>query len=180
MAKENRQKKEHRRINAFDVAIILLILCLLGALGYRIYQGVSDPDTRKESKYIVEFECEGVYNSLIDYVENGETVYFADSGEILGHMYMTKDSMAVMEIITEETEETETEETDSAAEQEAKPSYETVRAKGQLKLNADAVKSGVGNHFTLGDRGFTAGTVIEVCTSDTVFVLKITNIYAID
>lgn len=180
MAKEIRQKKEHRRINAFDVVIILLILCLAGAFGYRVYQGVSDPDTRKESKYIVEFECEGVYNSLVDYIENGETVYFADSGDVFGHMYKTKDSAAAMEIITEKSDEAETEETGSEEEQNTKPFYETVRAKGQLKLNADAIKSGVGNHFTLGDRGFTTGTVIEVCTSDTVFVLKITNIYAVD
>ena len=83
MAKES-AKKSKRGINALDVVIILLIICLVGALGYRIYKGVSNPDLEKASKYIVEYECDEIFNSVADYVEAGDAIYFAQNGELLG------------------------------------------------------------------------------------------------
>lgn len=178
MAKVAKEKREHRRINAFDVMIILLALCLLGALGYRIYQGVSTPDVVKNSRYIVEFECDGIYNSLAEYVDNDDVVYFAKSGEVLGHIYMTREDSHPLEIITEGVEPTPDEETETETEEEG-VSYEKVNARGKLKLNADAIETEE-NYFTVGELGFTTGSVIEVYTSKATFIIRITGIQSID
>lgn len=177
MAKVTKEKREHRRINAFDVMIILLALCLVGALGYRVYQGMATPNLVSNSKFIVEFECDEIYNSLADYVENDDVVYLAASGEVLGHIYMTKDDTAALEIITEETEPAPDEETTEAEEDVV--SYEKVKAHGKLKLNADAIEAD-DNYFTVGEIGFTTGSVIEVYTSKATFIIRITGIQAID
>ena len=179
MAKTVKEKKTRgRRINAFDVMIILLVVCLVAALGYRIYTGVSDPGVGSTSNYVIEFECEDVYNSLADYIEKDEQVYVAKNGLLLGSVYIDKKGGAPLELITEAEEVDETE-TGSEAEVEQGKVYEKVDAKGKLKLNSDAVISELGNHFTVGDLGVTVGSKIEVYTTDAVFTLKVTAIYAI-
>ena len=175
MAKSVKEKREHRRLNAFDVMLILLMICLVAALGYRVYSGVSSPDVVKDSKCIVEFECDGVYNSLIDYIDNNEVVYFKNSGEVFGCIYMGKEDLHALEIVTDAVDP---EEESSGDEEEI--SYELVKARGKLKLNADAIASDEGNYFTVGDIGFTVGSIIEVYTDDAVFTLKITAIQTIE
>ena len=177
MAKE-KTKKSRRRINALDVVIILLVICLIGTVGYRIYKGVSDPDINKESKYIVEYECDGVYNSVADYIKVGDAVYFASSGELLGSTYLAKGDSSVFEIITDAVGEEETETETGEAEEPI--AYEKVKAVGKLKLNADTTYNKTGNIYEIGDISFTEGTVIEVYTQNAVFTLKITSIYAIE
>ena len=180
MAKEKKEKKERRGINAFDVMIILLALCLIVALGYRIYQGVSTPDVVKNSKYVVEFECNEIYNSLPSYVDNDDIVYLANSGDVLGHIYMAKGDLYPLEIITDAAEDQPEDESGTeAGNEEEKISYNLVDARGKLKLNADAIEYD-GNYFTVGEIGFTVGSVIEVYTSNATFTIKITSIQAID
>lgn len=187
MSKEFEQKRSHRRINALDVVIVLLILCLVAAFAYRIYRGVSDPYTSKNSEYIVEFECEEVYNSLSEYIEEGEAVRLASNGEILGHVYMSKGDEKPIWIVTEapltdgEAVEDETEtESGEASPEDSLPSYEPVRLAGKLSLSADAIAEKAGNYYTVGDVGIAIGSVVEVYTEDTVFTLLITDIYAME
>ena len=177
MAKAVKEKREHRRLNVFDIMLILLMLCLVVTLGYRVYRGVSSPDVVKNSKYVVEFECEGVYNSLADYIDNEEIVYFKNSGEVFGRIYMGKGDLNALEILTDAVTP-EPEEESSVVEEES--SYEKVTARGKLKLNADAIEVEEGHYFTVGEIGFTVGSVIEVYTDDAVFTLKITGIQAIE
>ena len=175
MANAVKEKKSHRRINAFDVMIILLALCLVAALGYRVYKGVSTPDLSENSKYIVEFECE-VYNSLANYVEKDDAVYFSKSGDVLGHIYMGKGDTAPLMIDgVDAPEETESGE---EGELEEEVSYEKVKARGKMLLNADAIANG--NYFTVGEIGFTVGSEIEVNTSVAVFTITVTGIHAIE
>ena len=89
MSKDVKNKKD-RKITALDVVIVLLIVGLLATFAYRIYDGVADPDFVEDSKYSVEFVCEGEYNSIAKYLENGEAVYLASTGELLGNLYVKK------------------------------------------------------------------------------------------
>ena len=179
MAKTVKEKKINgKRINAFDVMIILLVVCLVAALGYRIYTGVSDPDVGKTSDFVVEFECNDVYNSLAEYIDEGEQVYIAKNGLLLGSIYVDKKGGAPIEFVTEE-EEVEVTETDTGETVEQEKLYEKVDVKGKLRLNPDAIMSELGNHFTIEGFGFAVGSEIEVYTADAVFTLKVTSIYPI-
>ena len=179
MAKTVKEKKtKGRRINAFDVMIILLVVCLVAALGYRIYTGVSTPGVGQTSNYVVEFECKDVYNSLADYIDEDEQVFIAKNGLLLGSIYVDKKGGSPLELITEAEDVVETETAADITEEQDKL-YEQVNAKGKLKLNSDASISELGNHFTIEGFGFTVGSEIEVYTTDAVFTLKVTAIYAI-
>ena len=179
MAKEN-AKKSKRGINALDVVIVLLVICLLGTVGYRIYKGVSDPDINKESKYIVEYSCDGVYNSLADYIERGDAIYFAKNGERLGHAYLGKEDTHVLMNATEDKGGEEVESGTEAENAEEPVSYDKVSATGKLKLNADALYQKNGNIYEIGDISIAVGSVIEVYTVNTVFTITVTNIYAVE
>ena len=65
MAKTLKKKRDRKKLNPFDVVVVLLILCLVGTLGYRVYEGVANPSFQKDSKYVVTFECDEEYNSVI-------------------------------------------------------------------------------------------------------------------
>lgn len=180
MAKVIKDKKARRRINAFDVMIILLALCLVTALGYRVYRGISTPDVTKDSKYVVEFECNEVPNSIVDYVKNEDAVYFAKNGEILGHIYLGKGAVSPIELITEGEEVAPEEETDTG--ELAEDFFYNVKgnACGKLKLNSDAIVSADGKYFTVGDIGFTVGSTIEVYTLNAVFTIKVTGVQSLE
>ncbi len=87
----NRKVKEKRKINPFDVIVIILIVCLLFTFAYRIYVGVADESHRNEIKYVMEFECEEEYDSLLDHLSEGDAVYFAADGKLLGYLYAGED-----------------------------------------------------------------------------------------
>ena len=72
------------------------------------------------------------------------------------------------------------EETESGEEGELEEevSYEKVKARGKMLLNADAIANG--NYFTVGEIGFTVGSEIEVNTSVAVFSITVTGIHAIE
>lgn len=87
-----RAAKERKKINPFDVIVIILIVCLLFAFAYRIYTGVADEAHRNEIKYVMEFECEEEYDSLLNHLAEGDAVYFAADGKLLGYLYAGEDS----------------------------------------------------------------------------------------
>jgi hypothetical protein len=88
---KNKKNREMRRINPFDVIIVILIVCLLFTFAYRIYVGVADETHKNEIKYVMKFECEEEYNSLLDHLSEGDAVYFAD-GKLFGYLYAAEDS----------------------------------------------------------------------------------------
>ncbi len=167
MAKKLKKKRERKKVNPFDVVVILLILCLVGTLGYRVYQGVADPSFQKDSKYVVTFECDEEYRSVVKYLENNEAVYFSANGELFGNLYAEQPDSDLISVITEDDAE------------DTSYLYEKVKFTGKLKLNADAVFVSGGNYYTVGDINFSNGSVIEVYTEDTVFTVKVTGIAVI-
>ena len=85
MANNQKQKKG---INAFDAVVILLLLCLVATFAYRIFTGFGkSEDGVAGSKYVMEFQCDGEYNSILRYLQNGDAVYLASDGKLLGYLY---------------------------------------------------------------------------------------------
>ena len=169
-----RVKKARGRVNPFDFIIILLLVGLLGTLGYRVYDGVVDRESKKSSGYIMHFECDGVYNSLKDSLLEDKTVYLAN-GETLG-------KMSVVGNFYYAPENSETEESSGVDDIETIESNDDGNAYGigiltgcileldnELKVNKDG-------YYSIGDINFTVGSMIEVHTEKAVFVLKVTGI----
>ena len=173
MEKNINKKRERKRVAPFDVVVVLLIVCLIAAFGYRVYNGVSDPNFKKDSKYVVTFTCDEEYNSIAKYLENGEAVYFAGNGELLGHLYVKKAGDAVVTLIGDGNE-------DESSSESQELIYEKVKLMGSLKLTADALAVTSGNYYTIGDVNIAKGSVIDVYTEDTVFTLKVESITAIN
>lgn len=181
MAKKLKKKTQRKKLNPFDVVVILLVLCLIGTIGYRVYRGVADPSFRNDPKYIVAFECyEEEYNSVIKYLENNEAVYFSANGELLGNLYVEKAGEDIVSLITEaDNDETVVTDTETTEFEDTSYIYEKVKFAGKLKLNADAIFISGGNYYTVGEMNFNKGSVIEVYTEDAVFTIKVTGISVI-
>ena len=165
MAKEMKKKRERKKINAFDVVIILLILCLIATFAYRVYDGIADPTMNKDPKYVVTFNCDDEYISLAKYLENGEAVYFEKNGALLGNLYAENGGAPVMPLAG-----------DPDGEEGATNVYEKTELSGKLKLNANSVAVAGGNYYTVGDVNVTVGSEIRVFTEDTVFTLRVESI----
>jgi hypothetical protein len=196
-------KKEKRRINPFDVVVILLVLVLIATFAYRLYAGIAEDDDSDYIKYVMEFECENEYNSLIDYLSEGDEVYFAATGELLGYLYVGDiDEGAIFEIVDDiptfasedfeemesssepsdssSTEAVSSEVTEEVATSDDKIYYHLSRLGGYLRLNYDTFRVSRGNYYTVGDVNFTVGSVIEVYTEKTVFTIKVVEIELVE
>ena len=172
MAK-NVKKKRDKKITALDVVIVLLIIGLLATFAYRVYDGIADPGFKKNSKYTLAFVCDDEYNSIAKYLEDGEAVYIASTGELLGNLYAKKAGEPVITVSGGSADvETDGESSDLASE----TLYEKVILSGNLKLNADADAISAGNYYTVGGINIVGGSTIEVYTEDTVFTLTVASI----
>ena len=106
---EAKAKKTRKKVNPFDVIIVMLILCLIGSLAYRVYDGVSVEKADENSKYVIEFICDDAYNSTVNYLGNKTQIYLP-GGELLGDIYTEsgRDAISVIvatEAVTEEVTE---------------------------------------------------------------------------
>lgn len=80
----NENKKNTRSVfNAIDIAILLLILiCAVGI--YVRYERETSINAGDGTKYTVEFVCEKVRYTTVDYISVGDDVYFGGTGKKLG------------------------------------------------------------------------------------------------
>ena len=68
MAKKIKKAKKNRsKISPLDVVIFLLVLCLILVFAYRLYVGIAKMTENNNSKYVMKFECENEYNSILSY-----------------------------------------------------------------------------------------------------------------
>ena len=171
MAKAN--KKDRKKINAFDIAIILLLICLIGTFGYRIYEGVAGDSSKKVSEYVIEFECKD-YNSLVQYLGAGSEVYLVANGELLGYLYAEEGDARGAAYTLPETESDVTEEVETV--EENLPIYKEVGIGGKIRLGSDAVKVKNGNYYSIGGINLTDGSVVEVYNENAVFTITVKNI----
>lgn len=190
------KEKRKIRINIFDVVVILLVLALVVTLVLRIYSGANKLTRQADASYVMEFECESEYNSLLTYVNSGDAVYFESNGYLLGYLYADENSEhgVMYEIIDdiptfadeavstdEKSEETTEFDVDGVDESAVFiPSYDKIRIGGALTLNSDAIKVKNGGYYTIGEINVTEGSVINVYTDTVEFTLKVINISVID
>jgi hypothetical protein len=155
--------KKKVRLNVIDVLIIILAIALIATVVYRIYTGVSDKTSPSQSKYIMTFECEDEYSSLVEYLDSGKAVYFASNGTLLGNMCVfsgNADSAYVVDVDPT---------SDSF-------SYEKAHIRGYMKMSGEAIKSASGSYYSIGDVNVTVGSRIEVYTNEAVFTLVVKSI----
>ncbi len=169
-------KKLKRKINIIDVVIILLILALIATCIYKINSELnSNTLGKKHSNYVLKFECEGEYNSILKYLKNSDTVYFASDGTVLGYIYdpNTSDDLdPVYEIISSgegAQEKNESVDKDFTY-------YEKVKIGGEMRLGVNAVKAREGGHYIVEGKNLTIGGTFDVYTENAVFTLKIISI----
>ena len=160
--------KKKIKINVIDVLIVLLVIALIATVVYRVYTGVNDKTSSSRSKYVVTFECTD-YNSLADYLDNGDAVYFADSGKLLGHMYTPKGAEGAAFVV-------QADEADAGDKKDFTYTIETIR--GYIKLTSEAVRSSAADYYSIGDVNVTVGSTIEVYTNEAQFTLTVKSIDA--
>lgn len=174
--------KEKRRINAFDVLVIFLVICLLATFAYRVYEGLSKESDRGRSSYLVYFECKSEYDSLIKHLHAGDAVYFASTGELLGYLH-ADDGERVLELITigYEPDSTESNEISAdEAEEESKKSYGKVMLGGKIMMSGDTTKAYNANMLTIGSINVTEGSEINVYTANAEFTVTVISIMSIE
>ncbi len=201
MAKGHRSKN---KLNAFDIAVILLLVALVATVLYQMFVTVSEADSQSKAKYIMEFECEEEYDSLLRYVKEGDAVYFANGG-LLGFMYSNEDyeNGAIYTIVDDipsfadaskaESSEAESSEAENSEDQQTLNNadnidvqehpevfYNLVKLCGQIKLNVNTVRYKSGDYYTIGKTNITEGSVINVYTDKAEFTLKIVNITIVE
>ncbi len=170
------KKRRDKKITAFDVVIVLLIIGLLATFAYRVYDGIADPGFKKNPQYTLAFVCDEEYNSIARHLEDGEAVYIASTGELLGNLYARKADEPVITVIGGSVDvETDGESSDETVEV-PETIYEKVILSGNLMLNADAEAVNVGSYYTVGGINIVNGSVIEVYTEDAVFTLTVASI----
>lgn len=157
----NSNNKTKKRINVIDVIIILLVLALIGTVVYRVYSVINDGSSKKGSNYIVTFECDSEYNTMIEYLTNGKAVYLVSNKSLLGYIYDDPDDneSAVYELVSDLPESTERDsegadantesESETATEAKVVDVYQKVRLSGKLKLSSEAAKAKDGDYYTI-------------------------------
>ena len=155
--------KKKVRLNVIDVLIIILTIALIATVVYRIYTGISDKTSPSKSKYIVTFECEDEYSSLVNYLEAGKAVYFASNGTLLGNMCVYAGNTAPAFVVD-----------DNSASNSF--SYERAHIRGCLKMSGEAIKSASGSYYSIGDVNVTVGSRIEVYTNEAAFTIVVKSI----
>jgi len=173
--KAKKVKKIKRKINPFDVVIFFLVFCLILVFAYRLYTGVAKAPENNNSKYVVEFECEEEYNSMLEYLSSGDAVYLASSGELLGYLYEGDASIdgAVYEITAGNPTPENGEEDQNGSENSF---YHSIRMGGWLKLNVDTVRVSSGDYYSIGEVNFCEGSKLEVYTEKAVFTITVSSI----
>lgn len=194
--KKNTARKTPRKINVFDVVIILLIVLLIGTLIYRIYISNDKESTQSGTKYVIYFECDNVYNSLISYLEEDEAVYL-QSGELLGYFYCKDgdEKGAVYELVDDIP--TYAEELDKSSEESIQiknddnisvdeasnitnTNYRMIKIGGNIRLSYEAVRVQKGNYFSIGNTNITEGSTVKVFTDDAEFILTVKDIVIVE
>ena len=161
-----REKTKNKKFsfNAFDVFVLLIVAVLIGTIIYRAYGEISRSAKKDNGVFVLEFVCESEYDSISDYVNEGDEVYAKESGILIGYMRRTIGSQALYRLDGAETEG----ESDSG--------YEAVRLGGALNLNGNAEKSSSGEFYVIDGINITVGATIEVYTDTAEFTISVKKI----
>lgn len=158
--------KAKRRFNVIDVLIIMLILALLATVGYRVYAQISENGEGEKSDFVIVFESDAEYRSMMKTIKNGDEVYFCSDGVLMGYVYDKKnDGKAVIY----ELGLADGEVADTAL-------YDKVSFGGMIALSAQADDVKGNDYLVIGDRNISVGSKIEVYTEKSTFTITVKSI----
>lgn len=173
-------KKNRMKINAFDIFLVLLVLCLIGTLAFRIYNGVSEDKNSYNNHYVITFACDGEYDSLIKYVKDGDAVYLR-SGELLGYITFSETNKGNIPLETMPLENPDDEQqTLAEGVDEGTKKLEFVKFIGAIKMNGNAKKAAKGNYYIIGEDNIIEGAVYTVHTTEAEFTVTIVGVKEIN
>ena len=167
-------KKSRVKINAFDIFLVLLVLCLIGTLVFRIYKGITEDKNSYNNEYVLTFACDGEYDSIVNYIKEGDAVYLRN-GELLGYIGIPEGKEAPIEIITSE----QTEEPAAAGDGSVR-NLKFVQFTGVIKMNGNAKKAAKGNYYVIGDENIIEGAIFTVHTKTAEFAVSVVSIEPIN
>ncbi len=147
------EKKNKRRINIIDVVIILLVIALIAVGIYRLRLAITSDVSARRSGLILTFESEVAYDSILDYLNDGDEVYLMSDGTLLGYIHdrtSDDDVKAVYEIVDEE--------------QGFGLAGKNKTIRGCLMLSDDVLEAQNGDYYVLGDTNLTVGSRLKVYT----------------
>lgn len=164
-------KKNNGRfsINAFDVFVIILVLALIATIVYKAVDVINIGSVSDKKDYTVVFYAQDEYNTLENYLKNGDNVYLCDSGIYIGTIeyYMGED------VLYENIESDSSE----AGSQAPTGEYYKTNYYGRIKLCKDAYDNENG-YITVEGFNIAKGAVLRVRTDKTEFEIKVTDILA--
>ncbi|MBE6583436.1 MAG: DUF4330 family protein [Ruminococcaceae bacterium] len=164
----DKTKKKKVRLNVIDVLIILLVIALIATVVYRVYTGINNKTSPVSSKYVITFECDDAYDSMLQYLDKGTAVYFADSGKLLGHMYAPEANGEAVYVIDKDAED--------PSKSANKLSYTKVTMRGYITMSSETVKVKSAGYYSIGETNVSVGSRINVYTNDAVFTLTVKSI----
>jgi hypothetical protein len=164
--------KARKKVNPFDVVVILLVICLIASFGYRVYVGIADETAKNVSEYVLEFESESC-RSILAYLSSGTAVYLSSNGEIIGYFYA--DAEDKQGPVYQLPDQNVGDEALATGENNSFSEYANVRFGGKIRLSTNAVRVKTGDYFTVGGINLTAGSVVEVYTEKAVFTITVKN-----
>ncbi len=171
-----RKNKERKKINPFDVAVILLLICLVATFAYRVYAGISaDDPENKEVKYIMEFTCEEEYDSILSYLAPGDAVYFGDE-KLLGFLYAGEEENAVYAVVDPDHMQSPAPDGNGGETAGEVKLYTPIRLEGRISLNGETVRVKNGNYYSIGGTNLTVGGKLHVYTEKADFTLVVRSI----
>ena len=155
--------KKKVRFNVIDVLIIFLVVALIATVVYRVYTGVNEGTASSQGKYVITFESDSEYDSIVDYLKKGTAVYFADSGKLLGQMYAPNSKTPAVSVISE---------------QDGKSGldYSLVAIRGYILMSGETVKVSGAGYYSIGGTNVTVGSTINVYTNEAEFTLVVKSI----
>ncbi len=161
------KKKGKRKLNVIDVVIILLMIALVGTMAYRIYTEITNGESARQSNIIVTFEAQVEDDGILDYLKNGDKVYFVTDKTQLGTLYdgAADDGLGAVY-----------KKLDEKAESDASVGKTTIC--GTLRLVAEARKSQNGDYYVIDGRNISVGSKLDVYTDTAVLRITIKAIGA--
>lgn len=159
--------KKRVRLNVIDILIIILVIALIATVVYRVYAGINKKISPASSKYVITFEADDQYDSMIGYLKDGKAVYFLQNGQLLGTMYTPdgKESCAYALGFSASSEG-----------EDELHDYRRVDVRGYIKMSSEAVKASSGGHYSIGEINLTEGSHIDVYTNEAAFTLVVKSI----
>jgi len=158
-------KKKGKRINAIDVAIILLLLALIGTAAYRIYSEVTNGVSASQSNIILVFESRVDDESILNYLKNGDSVFLTTDNTKLGVLYDSKSGDGLGAVYKKANNDAE------VGGDGAK-----ITLAGAIRLSADARKSQNGNYYVINGRNISVGSKMDVYTETAVLRITVKSI----